>query len=234
MRASLLLLLLLASCAISAQDVRTYIPEGAQRYAPLLAAEQNQHWKAMPQPWTLGGLVEQESCISLRHSKCWNPRAELKTAREYGFGFGQITVAYRPNGTVRFDKFAELRAQHHQLHGWTWDTRYEPEYQLRAIVLMTLDLWRRIPPSATVEDHLAFMLSSYNGGLGSVLQDRRLCSNTPRCDSGKWFGNVETTSMKSRQPNPGYGGRSWFEINRSHVRNVMTIRRDKYKVFWNR
>lgn len=231
----LILLLLLAVAILPeamAQDVRTYIPAGAREFAPVLVEEQRANWPRMPQPWTLAGLVEQESCISLTHSKCWNPRAELKTSREYGFGFGQVTVAYTANGAVRFDKFQELRQAHASLRDWTWENRYDPHYQLRAIVLMNLDLWRRIPPAATTDDHLSFMLSSYNGGVGALLQDRRLCSNTASCDPGRWFGNVERTSLKSKVPQPGYGGRSWFDINRGHVRNVMLLRRGKYQVFW--
>ncbi|QYW02117.1 SAR endolysin transglycosylase [Stenotrophomonas phage Sonora] len=227
-----LYLYLVPAWTAGAQDVRTYVPAGAKTYAPLLVEEQRARWPAMPQPWTLAGLVEQESCISLVHSKCWNPRAELKTSREYGFGFGQITVAYQSNGAVRFDKFAELRQSHASLKGWTWENRYDPHYQLRAIVEMNLDLWRRIPPAATTDDHLSFMLSSYNGGVGGLLQDRRLCSNTRGCDQDRWFGNVELTSLKSKLPQPQYGGRSWYDINRGHVRNVMTVRRAKYKPFW--
>jgi hypothetical protein len=232
---TLLLTLLLASCVAApayAQDAREFVPPGARTYAPVLVEEQMVNWPTMPQPWTLGGLVEQESCITLKHSKCWNPRAELKTSREYGFGFGQVTVAYRANGAVRFDKFNELRSQYSSLRDWTWEGRYEPRYQLRAIVLMTLELWRKIPPAYSVEDHLAFTLSSYNGGVAALLQDRRLCSNTPGCDPGRWFGNVERTSLKSKVPQPQYGGKSWFDINRGHVRNVMLVRRAKYKVFW--
>lgn len=220
--------------AAGAQDARTFIPAGARTFAPVLVAEQRAVWPAASQPWTLAGLVEQESCISLTHSRCWNPRAELKTSREYGFGFGQITVAYRADGRVRFNKFEELRAEHTSLRGWTWDNRYDPGYQLRAVVEMNLALWRRIAPDPgrTVEDQWAFVLSSYNGGVGALLQDRRLCSNTANCDPGRWFGNVERTSLKSKVPQPGYGGRSWFDINRGHVRNVMTLRRNKYRVFW--
>ena len=232
---SLTLLLLLACAFLSdaqAQNVRTYVPRGAQLYAPVLVLEQKAIWPRMPEPWTLAGLVEQESCISLTHSKCWNPRAELKSSREYGFGFGQVTVAYKANGAVRFDKFQELKQAHSSLKDWSWDNRYDSGYQLRAIVEMTLALWRQIPPSATVQDHLAFMLSSYNGGLSAVLQDRRLCGNTAGCDPGRWFKNVERTSIKSRVPQPQYGGRSWFDINRTYVSNVLLLRRDKYKVFW--
>ncbi|MFA5510853.1 MAG: lytic murein transglycosylase [Candidatus Kapaibacterium sp.] len=234
--------LLLALCAWAlgslspalAQDVRTFVPSGAEVYAPVLVEKQRAVWPAAPEPWTLAGLVEQESCISLTHSRCWNPRAELRTSREYGFGFGQVTVAYNANGTVRFNKFEELRAAHDSLRAWTWANRYDPGYQLTAVVEMNLDLWRRVAaaPGATVKDQWAFVLSSYNGGLGSVLQDRRLCSNTRGCDPARWFGHVENTSLKSRTPQPGYGGRSWFDINRSHVSNVINLRRSKYEPFW--
>ena len=217
-----------------AQDARTYIPAGAKVYAPLLVEKQMLIWPKAPEPWTLAGLVEQESCISLTHSRCWNPRAELRTSREYGFGFGQITVAYNPDGSVRFNKFEELRSAHDSLRGWTWAERYDPGYQLTAIVEMTLGLWRRLAadPGASTTDHWAFVLSGYNGGVAGVLQDRRLCANTSGCDPSRWFGHVERTSLKSKTPQPAYGGRSWFEINRGHVRNVLTIRRDKYRQFW--
>lgn len=217
-----------------AQDARTFVPPGAKVYAPVLVEKQEAVWPQAPEPWTLAGLVEQESCISLTHSRCWNPRSELKTSREYGFGFGQITVAYRADGSTRFNKFEELRAAHASLRDWTWENRYDPGYQLAAIVEMNLDLWRRLAsaPGATVTDQWAFVLSSYNGGAAGVLQDRRLCSNTRGCDPARWFGHVERTSLKSRVPQPGYGNRSWYEINRSHVRNVLTIRRAKYQAFW--
>lgn len=217
-----------------ALDARTFVPKGAEVYAPVLVEKQREVWPRAPEPYTLGGLVEQESCISLTHSKCWNPRAELKTAREYGFGFGQVTIAYRADGSERMNVFNELRRQHDSLRDWTWANRYDPGYQLTAIVEMTLGIWRRlaVDPGATVTDQWAFTLSSYNGGVGGLLQDRRLCSNTSGCDPSRWFGNVELTSLKSKVPQPGYAGQSWFEINRKHARNVLTLRRDKYKAFW--
>ena len=211
---------------------RPAVPAGALVYAPLLVERQRALWPSAPQPWTLGGLVEQESCISLKHARCWNPRAELKTAREYGFGFGQITVAYNADGSERFNKFEELKRQHAALSAWRWADRYDPVYQLTAVVEMTHGLWRRVPPAAGDDDRWAFTLSSYNGGLGGLLQDRRACANSAACDPLRWFGHVETHSMKSRAPQPGYGGRSWFDINRGHVRAVLTQRRAKYRPFW--
>lgn len=208
------------------------VPVGAVTYAPLLVERQRGTWPESPEPWTLGGLVEQESCVSLKSPRCWNPRAELKTSREYGFGFGQITVAYNADGTERFNKFAELKAQYASLNAWRWQDRYDPGYQLTAVVEMTHGLWRRVPPAADVGAQWAFTLASYNGGLGSLLQDRRVCANSAGCDPSRWFGNIETHSLKSRAPQKAYGGQSWFSINRGYVRNVLTLRRGKYRQFW--
>lgn len=208
------------------------VPPGAKLYGPALVKVQTTLWADAQEPWTLAGLIEQESCVSLRHSKCWNPHAELKTSREYGFGFGQTTVAYRENGTVLFNKFDELRQAYPTLRNWTWDDRYNVDMQLTAVVEMVHALFDRVKGAETINAHWAFTLSSYNGGAAGVLQDRRLCSNTTGCNPGLWFGNVENTSLKSKVPQPAYGGQSWFSINRQHVRNVMTIRRDKYQTFW--
>jgi hypothetical protein len=208
------------------------VPRLALQYAPVLAARQRATWPAAPVPWTLGGLVEQETCPSLKSSRCWNPRAELKTYREYGFGLGQVTIAYRADGSERFNKFTELKAQYASLRGWEWAARYDAGYQLTAIVEMTHSLWGRVPPGAAIDDRWAFTLASYNGGLGALLQDRRTCANSQGCDPARWFGNVETHSLKSRAPQKAYGGQSWFSISRGYVRNVLTLRRAKYRTFW--
>lgn len=208
------------------------VPPKARTYAPVLVGRQRALWPGVASPWTLAGLVEQESCVSLRSTRCWDPRAELRTSREYGFGLGQITVAYNCDGSVRFDKFAELRRQYASLQAWRWEDRYDAAYQLTAIVEMMRGIWRRVPPAATADDRWAFADSSYNGGIGSLLQDRRLCANARGCDATRWFGNVETHSLKSRRPQPAYGGQSWFSINRGHVRNVLEVRRARYRQFW--
>lgn len=209
-----------------------YVPTRARTLAPVLVAQQRDVWPAMPQPWTLAGLVEQESCVSLTNSRCWNPRAELHTSREYGFGLGQVTIAYRRDGSVRFNKFKELKSAHPSLGDWTWADRFNASEQLRAIALLCRGIWQRIPEADTPDAHLAFMLSGYNGGVSGVLRDKLLCSNTEHCDPGRWFGNVAQHSLKSKAPRPQYGGQSWFSINRGYVRKVMLIRRGKYKPFW--
>lgn len=230
-RVALVLFLAFIPVGASTQDVRTYIPAGATTFAPLLAAQQRTQWAGAPEPWTLAGQVEKESCITLRHSKCWNPHAELKTSAEYGFGFGQTTVAFRADGSERFNKFDELKAQHSELRGWAWAERFDPGYQLKAFLLMSRDVFARVRDAATPTDRWAFALAGYNGGEAGTLKDRLLCRNTKGCDPARWFGNVERTSLKSRLARPGYG-RSPFEINRAYPDDILNVRREKYRVFW--
>lgn len=207
------------------------VPERALQYAPILVEAQREHWPDAPYPWYLAGLVEQESCITLRHSKCWNPNVQYRTSREWGRGLGQVTTVWRADGSVRFDKQAELRRQYVSLSGWTSERWADPNYQLTAVVEMNKGTFRRIVGASTVLDHIAFTLSAYNGGLGGVNQDRRLCDNIPGCDPGRWFGHVADHSLKSKRPQSGYS-RSFFEINRGHVHNVMHVRMEKYEPFF--
>lgn len=216
-------LLLLMGTAAKAGE----LPPGAVQYMPTLKAEQVAQWPGMPLPSALAAQVEQESCVSLTSARCWNPRAELRTSRERGVGFGQITR------TSRFDALAELRAQFpEQLRGWSWSssTLYDPAYQLRALVLMDYRNWRVITGAATDTDRLAMTLTAYNGGLGGLVSDRRMCAATRGCDASRWFGHVERTSMKSRTAVAGYG-RSFFDINRAYAPTILFTRRPKYAAF---
>ncbi len=224
-------LLFAAVWSVHAQDVHTFVPRAAYAVIPELRAVQHEIWSDAPQPWTLAGQIEQESCISLRHSKCWNPNAQLKTSREFGFGLGQTTIAYRADGSVRFDKQAELRAEYASLRGWTAERRFDPHYQLISLVEMDHGIYRRIAAAQSDIDRLSFTLSGYNGGESGVRQDRLLCSNTSGCDPGRWLHNVDGTSLKTRKANPGYGA-SAFQINREYVTNVLYLRRPKYEQFF--
>ena len=79
-------------------------------------------------------------------------------------------------------------------------------------------------------DRFAFALASYNGGLGGIQADQRMCKNTPNCNHNLWFGNVEKTSLKSKVKVGGYG-KSFFEINREYPHNILHVRRYKYKPY---
>lgn len=208
------------------------LPAGAVKYLPVLDGEISSAWPKMPSRSVLAALVEQETCLSLKHAKCWNPRAELKTSREYGFGLGQLTVAYTAAGAERFNIWREVRGQDEQLQEWQWEDRYDARLQLRALVVMNRNCYARI--RVLVEDDenaLAMCDSAYNGGVAGLLTERRMCTMAAGCDPDLWFRNVELHSRKSREKWQGYGA-SAFDINRTHVRNVMQVRRPKYAAWW--
>lgn len=211
----------------SAQDVRTYVPPQAHQYLPTLKVEVKQNFAAVPHAGYHGALIEHESgCFALK-SKCWNPRSELRSAREQGAGLGQITRAYRKDGSTRFDALQEMTGRYPQLRGWNWSNVLDrPDLQMRAVVLKTNDdftYFARLVPDRL--QALLFADAAYNGGRGGVEQERRACHLAPGCNPKVWTGNVARYCMKSREPL--YGGRSACDINREHVVDVMR-RADKY------
>lgn len=205
------------------------LPANAIKYLPVLQQQKDAFWPDHPNPPTLGAQVEQETCYSLRHSKCWSPTAQLKTSREQGVGLGQITRAFRVDGSTRFDALGELKnAFPQELEKFSWtENLYDPELQLRALILKDLQNFRMVLNAATSEDRLAFAYAAYNGGLGGLNSDRAVCSATKGCDPSRWFGNVELTSRKAKKSVNGYS-KSFFEINREYVVNVMKVRRSRY------
>lgn len=227
MKVILAIIAMLSWCELSQCEE---IPPLASRHLPGLVSAQQELWPDAPEPWFLAGQIEQESCVSLSSDKCWNPRAELKTRRENGVGLGQFTRAFKSDGSIRFDKISELAAAHSSLRGWSWEKRYDAGYQLKAIVEMDRSIFVRQLEAHSARDRMSFTLSAYNGGEGGVLQDRRLCANTHGCNPGIWKDNVEKTSMKSRSP-AGYA-KSFFQINREYVKNIMDVRREKYRQYF--
>lgn len=197
------------------------MPPASLDLLPLLLSIILAIWPEAPLYSAFGGQVEQETCPSLSHSKCWSPKAELKTSREYGFGLGQITV------TSRFNKFSELRAQHRELIDWLWEDRYDARMQLQALVLMDKRIYYSIDDAHDSFERLAMTLSAYNGGEGGLRRDRLLCDATENCDSSKWFGHTEKHSWRAKTSVQGYG-KSFFEINREYVYNILFKRRQKY------
>jgi hypothetical protein len=203
------------------------VPARALPLLPVLAAEIDTHWPTVPLRHYLPGLVEHESCITLQHSRCWQPTAQLRTAREEGAGLGQITRAWRPDGTLRFDALAELRAQHPALAELTWQTVYSnPRLQLRALVLQSRGNYTALRAVADPLQRLAMADAAYNGGLGGLQQERRACGLRTGCDAQQWWGHVELHCLKSRAPL--YAGRSACDINRHHVHDVLRVRAPRY------
>lgn len=199
------------------------LPPNAQQYLPVLISEIKQHWPNTPLSSALAAQVEQETCSKLTSPKCWSPHAELKTQREYGFGLGQLTV------TSRFNRFEDAKDLDASLKTWQWSQRYDPQMQLRALVLMDKDLFSRFEGD-TLLDQLAFTLSAYNGGESGVRNDKKICAQIEGCDPAKWFDHVEKYSLKQRVKVSGYG-QSFYDINRTYVRNILKVRRSKYVAY---
>lgn len=181
-------------------------------------------WNDISIPSVIPGLIEQETCYSLTHPKCWSRFAKLETSREYGFGLGQLTV------TSRFNAFEEVKAIDNRLKDWKWDDRFNAEYQMIAVAAMLKRNYRVFRSAEKEFDQYAFALASYNGGIGGIQSDQRICRNTKGCNPNLWFGHVEHTSLKKKTTVVGYG-QSFFAINRKYPVNVLNVRRFKYKLY---
>jgi hypothetical protein len=182
----------------------------------------------------LGSLIELESCIHLKHPRCWNPKSRLKSAREEGAGLGQITRAFKPDGSIRFDALSDLKYKYpKELYELNWQVVYDrPDLQIRALALMMRDNYQAFDKYVPDKrEAYAFADAAYNGGLGGVNHERRACKLASWCDPNKWFDNVEKLCLKSKVAL--YGNRSACDINREHVEGVLNTRSTKYTKYLN-
>lgn len=228
------MMVLFPTLVVAGVDVKTYIPKQAPQYLLTITAEEAQYFPELPAHEYLFGLIEQESCITLTHSRCFNPTSELKTSRELGRGMGQLTKAFRPDGSVRFDSLRDLRNQHmNELGELTWDNiKARPDLQFRALLLMSRDNYRALYKVQDPLERLKMTDAAYNAGLGRVNKDRTKCSLTKGCDAQVWDDNVEMTCTASHTPIQMYGNKSPCRINREHVYNVFELRMPKYRQFY--
>lgn len=205
------------------------IPPQAAPYLSMVGQQARELLPAVP-PEYFGALIEHESgCPSIR-SMCWKPTARLKSQREEGAGLGQLTRAYRKDGSLRFDSLTESRRLDPRgLNELRWDTVYQrPDLQIRVMVLMTRQNYNRVSKlTSDSRMRLLFTDLSYNAGFGRVLNDRRACGLKDGCNPDKWYGHVELTCTASKKPL--YGNRSACDISRHHVKDVVDVRMDKYR-----
>lgn len=207
-------------------SARAAVPEQSRQHLPTLALEVSHSWPNTPYPAYFGGLIEHETACTVSAKKCWNPRVQLKTQREQGVGLGQLTRAWRKDGSLRFDALAEMRVQHPALRELSWSNIFDrPDLQLRAVVLKVRSDFSALAAVGDRVERLKFADSAYNGGLGGVMKERRACAMTAGCDPQRWHGHVERTCLKSKVPL--YGSRSACDINRHHVHDVFA-RAPKY------
>ena len=223
-------MLLLWMCSLGhAQSPREYIPPKAYQHFPTIIEEKRTYAPTFPSDSYFGALIEHESCISLKHSRCWETTSELKSKRERGVGLGQITIAYREDGSVRFDSLTDMKKRHTEaLKDLSWDnvTR-SPKLQIRTIVLMTNDNYKALSMVTDSTQRMKMADAAYNGGLGGLKKERLACGLAKDCDPQKWDDNVERYCLKSTAVL--YGKRSACDINRDHVKDVFGVRLPKYE-----
>lgn len=230
-----LVLLMLAwalSGQVLAQNVKTYIPPAAYEWLPVIHTEAQRVFPCSPSLGYFGALGEQESCISLKHSKCWNTHSTLKTDRELGVGLFQLTKAFRKDGSVRFDTLSDLRNKYRsELNELSWDNvANRGDLQIRAMVLLVKDVYVGLHMVTASSERLKMTDSGYNQGLKAVYNDRQLCSLTKGCNPQVWDNNVEKTS--SRAGIVIYGASTAEFINREHVSNIFKLRLPKYDAYY--
>lgn len=248
-----IVVLTILSAPIGAEPAKlppNQMPPLAQKYVPNVLNQINDFWSILSPRSSIGAQIEKESCVSLSSKRCWSPESELRVKatsandvaalkkpgatagqayiadqglREYGFGLGQTTI------TSKMNVFEELKRQDSGLRGWKWEDRFNVDYQIHAILVLNKRNYDAIRFADDDFERMAFTFSAYNGGLGGVIKDRKLCEAQPNCDAGKWFGNVAKYSFKSKIAVKGYG-KSFFDINRGYVDEVLlpTGRRVRY------
>lgn len=210
------------------------LPKGYDTHKDVLYQEVNNVFPEFFVPPYFGGLVEHESCISLTHSKCWNPKSQLKTKREEGAGLPQLTRAYNSDGSIRFDTLTNLvKSYPKELKGLNWNTVYDrPDLQIRAMILLWKSNYRLfINKGIDYWDVIAMSDASYNAGYGNVYKDMQVCKMKANCNPKIWFGNVNTTCTRNKIL---YANRSACDIMKHHVDDVLNNKLEKYLDAWNK
>jgi hypothetical protein len=213
-------------------DVNTYVPQKAHMYLPIVKEQVELYMPNLKYPHYFGALIEQESCISLTHKRCWDPSSELRSQREQGLGLGQATRAFNKDGSVRFDTLDEMRQKYKdQFKELSWDTfAKRPDLQVRVMVYMVKTNYNLLSNVPDEFERMAFSDAAYNGGYSGLNKERMACGLAKGCDAKKWFSNVERYCLKSKVAI--YGQRSACDINREHPYNAMKIRLEKYRPYF--
>ena len=216
-----------------AQSVDTYVHPRAIPILPEIEKEMSLYAPSVKRPWNLAAIYDHETCITFKHSKCWNPHAQLKTSREQGLGLPQMTRTWKPNGTIRFDNIANMRkAYPEQLSELSWDTfKDRVDLQVRSSALLFNEEWKRLYTVLSDDERYRMTRSAWNGGGGRVATARSRCKLTSGCDPQRWFNHTEKHLPQSRVPMKNYGNRSPYDINTHYVKDTER-RLNKFKPYF--
>lgn len=169
--------------AVPRLSVGATIPDNAKTLLPVLSTAINQQWPGAPLRSIPAGQVEQESS--------WKEKATLKTSRELGRGLVQLTIAYKTDGTERFNAYKD--ASHVKALA-AWDWRKDPfntHYQLTYLTLTDRANFMMVR-KYMVDDTEAWKaaLVCYNAGEGRWLA-RRAMAKQMGLPTNRWTNGLE-------------------------------------------
>lgn len=195
------------------------IPDRARPLLPVLSSTVAKQWPTAPAPENMAGQVEQESG--------WKERATLHTSRELGRGLVQLTIAYRADGSERFNAYRDaVRAK--ALRTWDWQRDpYNARYQLTYLVLTDRSNYVQMIRLRFVDapETWRAALVCYNAGVGRVLS-RRAEAKRKGIAADRWCGGLELAH--SRGENAVLYGRPLWQAVNEYPRVIFT-RAAKYR-----
>lgn len=195
----------------------------AKAYIPLYRELLDAHWSGMPLPHLPCGQVEQESS--------WKERATLKTSRELGSGLTQMTIAYRSDGSERFNIYREA-VKWRALRGWDWQSDpYNVRYQLTFLVLQDRSNFTTMR-TMFLNDTEAWKaaLICYNAGPGRVMS-RRSVARIRGQPMDRWTGGLDST-YNDGEKRLLYGRPLWKAVNEYPLKVFQ--RAEKYRIYLDR
>jgi soluble lytic murein transglycosylase-like protein len=203
LRLGLWLTIVLLAWGLVANEVWGQIPADASKYKRDLIRNSRLVWGLDAPVSTFAGQIHQESG--------WHPDA------------------VSPVGASGLAQFMPSTAT--WISG-TYDTRGDnqptnPAWAIRALVQYDKWLYDRVPPARSHCERMAFVLSSYNGGLGWLQRDVNL-ARTKGADPQSWFDYVEKfnggRSDAAFRENRGYPRRILLELERRYVNDGWGIK----------
>ncbi len=161
--------------AIAGGSVSAYaqVPMAAMPYQRTLIREARATWGLSAPIATFAGQIHQESLW--RENVC----------SIFACGLTQFT---KPTAEWISDLYADELGTNDVLN---------PNWSIRAMVMYDKWIYDRVPEAASDFDRWSFTLASYNGGLGWVRRDVRICEATAGCNPLVWAGNVALYSNRA-------------------------------------
>lgn len=183
----------------SAAEAQT-VPRTALQYKRALIGNARLVWGLEAPIAMLAGQLEQESG--------W--RADARSP--FAGGLAQFTPATAKDVSAKYPELSD-------------NAPFEPSWALRAQSLYMRDLHKFESNAVNECERFAFTLSSYNGGRGHVINQKKAAKAAGYSDR-RWFGSVENFRVRAQ----------WaHDENRTYPRSILLKRQQKYAdALWGR